>query len=164
MAQSLEGWPTKAKESPSPHEVRLAQLDTNPVFLCGKLLMAFRTICLVTQNIYLNLSPVYQSELSFVLFCYCLFLFFRWGTHLYMSLLSVHLSVCLSVCCAPYLKNHVSSNHNFWYTCVKWWYLLAFFKLFLNVHFLGCYRGKSAKNSPKWKIITCVTCRISRAV
>ena len=29
---SLEGWPTKAKEAPSPHEVRLARLDTNPVF------------------------------------------------------------------------------------------------------------------------------------
>ena len=32
MTTSLEGWPTKAKEAPSPHEVRLAQLDTNPVF------------------------------------------------------------------------------------------------------------------------------------
>ena len=29
---SLEGWPTKAKEAPSPHEVRLTPLDTNPVF------------------------------------------------------------------------------------------------------------------------------------
>ena len=30
----LEGWPTKAKEAPSNHEVRLTPLDTNPVFLC----------------------------------------------------------------------------------------------------------------------------------
>ena len=29
---SLEGLPTKAKEAPSPHEVRLTPLDTNPVF------------------------------------------------------------------------------------------------------------------------------------
>ena len=29
---SIEGWPTKAKEAPSPHEIRLALLDTNPVF------------------------------------------------------------------------------------------------------------------------------------
>ena len=29
MTPSLEGWPTKAKEAPSPHEVRLALLDTN---------------------------------------------------------------------------------------------------------------------------------------
>ena len=32
MTPSLEGWPTKAKEPPSPHEVRLAPLDTIPVF------------------------------------------------------------------------------------------------------------------------------------
>ena len=32
MTPSLEGWPTKAKEAPSPHEVRLAPLDTNPLF------------------------------------------------------------------------------------------------------------------------------------
>ena len=32
MIPSLEGWPTKAKEAPSPHEVRMAPLDTNPVF------------------------------------------------------------------------------------------------------------------------------------
>ena len=32
MTPSLEGWPTKAKEAPSSLEVRLALLDTNPVF------------------------------------------------------------------------------------------------------------------------------------
>ena len=32
MIPSLEGMPTKAKEAPSPHEVRLSPLDTNPVF------------------------------------------------------------------------------------------------------------------------------------
>ena len=31
MTPSLEGWLTKAKEAPSPHGVRLASLDTNPV-------------------------------------------------------------------------------------------------------------------------------------
>ena len=31
MTPSLEGWPTKAKAARSPHEVRLAPLDTNPV-------------------------------------------------------------------------------------------------------------------------------------
>ena len=34
VTPSLEGLPTKAKEAPSPHEVRLALLDTNPVFQC----------------------------------------------------------------------------------------------------------------------------------
>ena len=39
MTPSLEGWPTKAKEAPSPHEVRMSPLDTDPVFqsLRGKL-------------------------------------------------------------------------------------------------------------------------------
>ena len=31
VTPSLEGLPTKAKEAPSPHEVTLAPLDTNPV-------------------------------------------------------------------------------------------------------------------------------------
>ena len=35
MIPSLEGWPTKAKEAPSLHEVRLTLLDTNSVFLNG---------------------------------------------------------------------------------------------------------------------------------
>ena len=34
MTPSLEGLPTKDKEEPSPHEVRLAPLDTNPIFQC----------------------------------------------------------------------------------------------------------------------------------
>ena len=32
VTPSLEGWTTKAKEAPSPHEVRLTSLDTNPLF------------------------------------------------------------------------------------------------------------------------------------
>ena len=34
MTPSQEWLPTKAKEAPSPHEVKLALLDTNPVFQC----------------------------------------------------------------------------------------------------------------------------------
>ena len=34
MTPTLEGLPTNAKEAPFPHEVRLALLDTNPVFQC----------------------------------------------------------------------------------------------------------------------------------
>ena len=34
MTPSLEGRLTKAKEAPSRHEVKLAPLDTNPVFQC----------------------------------------------------------------------------------------------------------------------------------
>ena len=32
MTPSLEGWLTNTKEAPSPHEVRVALLDTIPVF------------------------------------------------------------------------------------------------------------------------------------
>ena len=32
MILLLEGWPAKAKKAPSPHEVRVNPLDTNPVF------------------------------------------------------------------------------------------------------------------------------------
>ena len=48
MTPSLEGSPTKAKEAPSPHEVRLAPLDTNPVFQClggKKEIVALQTDC-----------------------------------------------------------------------------------------------------------------------
>ena len=36
---SLEGLPTKAKETPSPHEVTLVLLDTNPVFQCLRVIV-----------------------------------------------------------------------------------------------------------------------------
>ena len=32
VTPSLEGWPAKAKEAPSPHELRLTLLETNLVF------------------------------------------------------------------------------------------------------------------------------------
>ena len=32
MTTARKGWPTKAKEAPSPNEVRLALLDTKAVF------------------------------------------------------------------------------------------------------------------------------------
>ena len=32
VVPALEGWPTKAKEAPSPDELRLTPLDINPVF------------------------------------------------------------------------------------------------------------------------------------
>ena len=33
MIPSLEGWPTKAKDTLSPHEVRLTLLDISPVLI-----------------------------------------------------------------------------------------------------------------------------------
>ena len=40
------------------------------------------------------------------------------------------------ICHAPYLR--IACDHDFWYTCVKWRYLLAFFSFFQNFDFLGC--------------------------
>ena len=63
------------------------------------------------------------------------------------------------------LRNSIAYGHDFWYTCVKWWYLRVFFSLFWNFHFSGCMEGKKTKNSPKWKTaITSLTHHISGTV
>ena len=49
MTLSLEGLPTKAKEAPSPHEVRLAPLDTNPKFHSLRIVQAY--ILLIGQSL-----------------------------------------------------------------------------------------------------------------
>ena len=51
MTPSLEGSPTKAKEAPSPHEVRLAPLDTNPVEFSSPLSFAMSFFIATTSNI-----------------------------------------------------------------------------------------------------------------
>ena len=51
MTPSLEGSPTKAKEAPSPHEVRLALLDTNPAFQCLGEVTQFVTQFLIGHTI-----------------------------------------------------------------------------------------------------------------
>ena len=69
---------------------------------------------------------------------------------------SVHLSTSLCLHRAPYLRNHTYSDHNFWCTCVKWWYLQDFFYL---------KKILRAKNSPKWKItITSITCHLRNSI
>ena len=62
--------------------------------------------------------------------------------------LSIHLSICLSRTISGTVH---PCDHNFWYTCVKWWYLQAFFSFFFfNFDFSGCYGCKRAKNCLKW--------------
>ena len=60
---------------------------------------------------------------------------FRWGTHLYMSLF---LSICLLYIIS---QEPSSSNHNFWYTRVKWWYFQVFYFHFLDILFFWAIRG-----------------------
>ena len=68
---------------------------------------------------------------------------FSQGTHLYMSLfLSACPSVCPYICCAPYLRNCTSCDHNSWYTWVRWWYLQVFFFIYLKFWFFGLLKAK----------------------
>ena len=117
----------------------------------GKLLIVFSTKVNLLYLLYLMTWE------------YCLYLikqnyllkFFRWGTHLHMSLFSsVRPSVRLPVCHAPYLRNRTSSNHNFWYTCVKF----QFFKIliFLGVRWggkgAGGLKGQKIAQNEKWQL------------
>ena len=82
---------------------------------------------------------------------------FRWGTHLYMSFF---LPVHSSICCAPYLRKHTSCDHNFWYTCVKWWNIQVFFH-FYKILIFRIFRGKREKMDQTDKKL-CLSCLISQ--
>ena len=59
------------------------------------------------------------------------------------------------ICYAPCLSNSIVYDHDFCYTCVKWWFLQVFFYFFEIFIFQAVKVGrgvKRAKSSPKWKI------------
>ena len=58
MTLSLEGWPSKAKEAPSPHEVRLALLDTNPVFQSLGVSLGVFFVCQINSTYYKHLQQI----------------------------------------------------------------------------------------------------------
>ena len=65
------------------------------------------------------------------------------------------------ICHAPYLRNSIAYDHDFWWACVKWWYLLAFFSFFkiLKFQIVGSVKGqKMAQNEKK----VCLSCFISQ--
>ena len=70
MIPSLERWPSKAKEAPSPHEVRLTPLDTNPVFLCLRevtlLQITLFLFGILTLADFLCASKVYKDNLVYI--------------------------------------------------------------------------------------------------
>ena len=41
--------------------------------------------------------------------------------------------------------DHAPYDHDFWYTCAKWWYLQGFFSFFQNFAFPSCYGVKGQK-------------------
>ena len=115
----------------------------------------------------IHLSSVYHStdnfKNTFFLFSCCatvlhflsilniaLFLFKVGHPPLYVTL-SIRLSVCLSVHRALYLRNHTSSDYNFWYTYAKNTGVFSInFKILIFWAVRGVKgRGKRAKNSPK---------------
>ena len=52
------------------------------------------------------------------------------------------------ISCAISLEQYIADDHDFCYTCLKWWYLQGFFHFwFLFFRVLG---GKRAKNCPRW--------------
>ena len=67
MTPSLKGWSTKAKEAPSPHEVRLVLLHTSILMSQGKILMSW-SVCVY---IYIYIHTIGKQLLAFgpVLFC-----------------------------------------------------------------------------------------------
>ena len=48
------------------------------------------------------------------------------------------------ICHTPYPRNSIAYDHDFWFTCVKW-YLWVFFSFFCNFDFLGFYRVSGQK-------------------
>ena len=100
----------------------------------GRVYCKYRKACFVYC-----FGKLVKITLMCVIYAICLHSVFRSGTHLYMSLfLSVRQVVRPSCTISqdPYI---IWSK--FWYTCVKWWYLQAFFSFFLNFDFSGSYKN-----------------------
>ena len=49
-----------------------------------------------------------------------------------------------------HISGRVAYDHDFWYTCVKWWYLVVLFSLFSNLVFFTV-RGVKGQKMPKMK-------------
>ena len=68
---------------------------------------------------------------------------------------SIHSSICLPIHRTAYLRNCTSCDHNFWYTCVKW-YLQAFFFFFFffKKMIFRAVRGGKKTQSKMTKILS----------
>ena len=54
----------------------------------------------------------------------------------------------------PYLRNSIAYDNDFWYTCVKWWYLQGLFSVFQNFDFLPPIKGqKMVQNDKKFCLL-----------
>ena len=104
----------------------------------------------------------YQNRKDFQCLLYCLTIFFQrikfldcvisnisW-INVWITVGGAPTSICNffhpSVRRTAYLRKRRSSDHNFWYTYVKWWYLQDFFHFF-KILFFGAVSGVKG-----WKI------------
>ena len=58
------------------------------------------------------------------------------------------------ICHAPYFRNSKAYYQYFWYTCVRWWYLLVFFHLSFEIYIFGAVRrvkGQKIAQNEKWQ-------------
>ena len=62
----------------------------------------------------------------------------------------------------PYFRNSIAYDHDFWYTCLKWWYLQVFLALFEIFIFLAVRGGKGQKIAQNEKYQLHPTCTISQ--
>ena len=65
---------------------------------------------------------------------------------------------------ASYLRNGLAYDHDFWYICVKWWYISpGFFFHFFKILIFSGFQG-SKRAVTKWQNILFVTLHISWAI
>ena len=63
MTPSLEEWPTKAKEAPSPHEVRLVPLDISTTKYYSTLYTNYNTIIISSAKFTTNYTVFNDSSM-----------------------------------------------------------------------------------------------------
>ena len=61
----------------------------------------------------------------------------------------------------PYLRNSIAYDHDFWYTCVKWWYLQVVVFQFLKILLFGVVRGVKGQKAVQNDKICCLSHFIS---
>ena len=124
----------------------------SPLFQMESWAIAFPVFSLINFGIVYN-WPIHQSLDKKIWWFTIIFLFYPKVLHSVQILIflggaatSTCHFLCPSVACIPYLRNRTSSNHGFWYTCVKW-YLQVFFFYFFEILIFRTFRGtKIAQN------------------
>ena len=102
-----------------------------------------------------NLAPIFVSHKNDVILKY----WFLGGAPT-----SIYHFFRPSVRRAPYLRNRTLSDHNFWYTYVKWWYVQAFFHFLKILIFLVNGQKMTQNEKKNWFLVNCCKMMISPGV